>query len=125
MAKILVIDDDSCLCTLLSDFLSDSGPKHEVRVAYDGEQGVKMAKEDPPDVIVLDRNMPGLDGFAVSKQLRSFAPTARIPVLMLTGENSLPGAMKGLAGGADDHITKPFDLDEVAARIQALLIRGR
>ena len=125
MARILVIDDDPGLCTLLSDFLSDTVPGHQVRAAYDGEQGLAMAKADPPDVIVLDRNMPGLDGFEVCKRLRSFGPTMEIPVLMLTGENTLPGAMEGLASGADDHITKPFDLDELAARIQALLICGR
>ena len=93
--------------------------------AHDGKQGVEFAKLSVPDVVVLDLDMPGLNGYEVCSRLRAEPATCRVLILMLTGTTDLAGAMKGLAGGADDYITKPFNIDEVAARVQALLVRSR
>jgi len=123
MARILVIDDDPGVRSLLSDIFSGMEQKHTVMEASDGLRGLELAKLHLPDVVVVDVDMPGLNGYEVCSHLRTDPATRRIPILMLTGTTNLPGAIKSLASGADDHITKPFDVDEVAARVQALLIR--
>jgi DNA-binding response OmpR family regulator len=125
MARILVIDDDSGVRTLLSEVFSGMEQKHSVVEAPDGVKGLALAKLDPPDVIVVDVDMPGLNGYEVCLCLRAFPATRKVPILMLTGTTNLPGAMSGLASGADDHITKPFNVDEVAARVQSLLLRRK
>ena len=125
MARILVIDDDQGVRTLLSEVFSNTEHKHEVSIACDGIQGVMSAKGNPPDVIIVDVDMPKLNGYDVCLRLRADPVTARIPILMLTGTTNFPGAMKGLASGADDHITKPFNVEEVVARVNALLMRGQ
>lgn len=121
MARILIIDDEPSLCTLLADVLKDQ--KHTVSVANDGSKGLEMAMKEVPDVIILDVDMPGLDGYQVCSRLRIHGPTHQVPILMLTGKTELPDAMRGLATGADDYITKPFDIEEVIWRIQVLVSR--
>ncbi|HAF96227.1 MAG: hypothetical protein A2X34_05595 [Elusimicrobia bacterium GWC2_51_8] len=125
MSRILIIDDDPAVRTLLSEVFSSLEPRHEIMAAHDGKQGVEFAKLSVPDVVVLDLDMPGLNGYEVCSRLRAEPATCRVLILMLTGTTDLAGAMKGLAGGADDYITKPFNIDEVAARVQALLVRSR
>ena len=121
MATILIIDDEENICTLLSEVFSER--KHDVVTAQDGVKGLELAKTHPPDVVVLDIDMPGLDGYEVCKRLRANPATHKLPILMLTGKTALPDAMKGLATGADDYITKPFDVEEVAWRVEVLLTR--
>ncbi len=120
MARILVIDDDLNLCKLLVQIFSQ---EHEVEVAHTGEEGLKLAKEKKPDIAIVDINMPGMNGYEVSSRLRTDVATGGIPILMLTAVSHLPSAMKGLASGANDYITKPFNIEEVVARVQALLKR--
>jgi DNA-binding response OmpR family regulator len=119
MARILIIDDEPNICTLLAETLENE--KHAVLTAHDGTSGLEKARAELPDAIILDVEMPGLNGYEVCAGLRSRPETRRIPVLMLTGRNELPDAMKGMASGADDYITKPFDVEEVLWRVQALL----
>ena len=121
MAKILIIDDEENICTLLTEVFSQR--KHDVVTARDGVKGLELAKTGQPDVVVLDIDMPGLDGYEVCKRLRANPATHKLPILMLTGKTDLPDAMKGLATGADDYITKPFDVEEVAWRVEVLLTR--
>jgi len=125
MARILIIDDDPGVCALLSEIFSGMEQKHVVTAASDGIQGLASARLNTPDVVVVDVDIPGLNGYEVCLRLRADPATRRVPILMLTGTTDLPGAMKGLGSGADDHITKPFSVDEVAARVQALLMRSR
>jgi len=122
MAKILIIDDDAGIRALLFAVFSDMDKGHVVLTAPDGLKGVEVAKSEIPDAIVVDVDMPGLNGHEVCKQLRADPATRKISILMLTGTNDLAGAISGLGYGADDHITKPFIVDEVAARVQALLL---
>ena len=125
MARILIIDDDDSVRSLLSEVFMSLDPKHEIFTAVDGLEGVLAAKKELPDVIITDVDMPNMNGYGVCKQLRIDPRTMKIPILMLTGKNDLTGAIEGMRYGADDHITKPFNVDEVAARLQALLLRGR
>lgn len=123
VANILIIDDDPGVRALLSEIFLER--KHSVSAAPDGVQGLAAAKLNVPDAIVLDVDMPGLNGYEVCARLRAGPETRLVPILMLTGTTNFPGAMHGLACGADDHITKPFNVEEVAARVQALLLRSR
>ncbi|MFA6434908.1 MAG: response regulator [Elusimicrobiales bacterium] len=125
MARILIIDDDQNVRSLLSEIFLALDPKHEIFTAVDGLEGVLLAKKELPDVIITDVDMPNMNGYGVCRQLRMDPRTMKTPILMLTGQNDLAGAIEGMNCGADDHITKPFNVDEVAARLQALLLRGK
>jgi len=122
MARILIIDDDAGVRALLAAVFSEA--KYEVLEAQDGVQGLAAAKLNAPDAVVLDVDMPGLNGYEVCQGLRADPATHTVPILMLTGTTDLNGAINCMSSGADDHITKPFDIDEVAARVQALLLRS-
>lgn len=121
MMRLLVIDDDPTLCKLLFEVFS--ALEYEVDVAYEGTVGLELAKQNTPDVVIVDINMPGIDGYEVCARLRAEAATRQVPILILTAVSHLPAAMKGLASGANDYITKPFNVEELAARVQALLHR--
>ena len=119
-AHILVVDDEEVLAELLAAALRHRG--WEVRTASDGWQALDVARDFDPDVVVLDIQMPGLDGMETLERLRKTAP--RLPVLFLTARDAVADRVAGLRAGADDYVTKPFDLDEVIARIDALLRRS-
>ena len=116
---ILVIDDDPKVLSLMRRGLAYAG--YSTGLAADGEQGLAQAREQPPDVVVLDVMLPGLDGVEVCKRLRSVDPS--LPVLMLTAKGRLADRIAGLDAGADDYLVKPFAFDELLARIRALLRR--
>jgi two-component system OmpR family response regulator len=117
--RVLVIEDDPGLRHSLSGTLKDEG--FAVDQAADGEEGLYHAREGLYDVIVLDVMMPKLDGWQVLAQLR---PEHTVPVLMLTARDSVPDRITGLNAGADDYLTKPFDSDELVARLRALIRRA-
>jgi two-component system response regulator RegX3 len=121
MAKpmVLVVDDQPEYARLISLSLAREG--FEVRTASGGEEAIDRASEIHPDVVMLDVRMPGLDGFEVMAQLRERWP---VPVIMVTGNDSMEDRRSGLDRGADDYITKPFAPRELAARVRALLRRG-
>jgi DNA-binding response OmpR family regulator len=96
-----------------------------VSVAHDGESGVREATRHVPDIVLLDLNLPGMDGMAVCEQLRRSAATTTLPIIMLTARIEEADKVSGLALGADDYITKPFSVKEVVARIRAVLRRAR
>jgi len=118
-ARILVVDDDARLAASLRRALAFEG--HQVTVAADGPAALAAARERLPDLVVLDRMLPGIDGLEVCRRLREAAPA--LPVLMLTALDAVADRIDGLDAGADDHLGKPFALDELLARVRALLRR--
>ncbi|WP_242611186.1 response regulator transcription factor [Blastococcus saxobsidens] len=118
-ARLLVVDDEPNIRELLSASLRYAG--FEVATAADGQQALSMAASFRPDLLVLDVMMPGLDGFAVVRRLRESG--RHTPVLFLTARDAAEDKVSGLTLGGDDYVTKPFSLDEVVARIRAVLRR--
>jgi DNA-binding response OmpR family regulator len=121
MAKpmVLVVDDQPEYARLIS--LSLAGEGFEVRTASGGEEAIDRASELHPDVVLLDINMPGLNGFEVMMELRRRWP---VPILMVTGNDQQAQRTAGLDRGADDYVTKPFSAHELAARVRAVLRRS-
>jgi two-component system OmpR family response regulator len=118
--RILVVDDEPTLTDLLSMALRYEG--YEVKSAATGSAAVRAAREVRPDAVVLDVMLPDLDGFEVLRRLRSHLP--EVPVLFLTARDSVEDRIAGLTVGGDDYVTKPFSLEEVVARLRALLRRA-
>ncbi len=119
--NVLIVDDEKDLCNALSTILIRNN--YSVDVAYDGETGLDLAKTGIYDVILLDVMMPKLNGFEVLKILRS--KKIDVPILMLTAKSETGDKIDGLNLGADDYITKPFNTNELLARIKALLRRNK
>lgn len=123
MAKILLADDEPDLVWALRRSLSDEG--HEVLTAYDGVEALAVAQRHRPDLIILDIAMPRLDGLQVCRKLRRDPGLAAVPILFLTVRSAVGDRIKGLDEGGDDYLVKPFDLEELKARVRALLRRSR
>ena len=119
-ARILIIEDDEAILTFLRRGLAYDG--YQVETADDGQTGLLMAKDKPPDLVVLDWMLPGLDGLEVCRRLQT---GGHLPILMLTARDSVSDRVQGLDAGADDYMVKPFNLDELLARIRALLRRTK
>ena len=120
--RILVIEDNPDIAANLGDYLEDRG--HTVDFAADGVTGLHLAVVHDFDAIVLDLNLPGMDGLEVCRKLRNEA-RKQTPVLMLTARDSLDNKLAGFDSGADDYLIKPFALQEVEVRLNALARRGR
>lgn len=120
--RILVIEDNRDIAANLGDFLEDRG--HTVDYAADGVSGLHLAVVNDFDAIVLDLNLPGMDGLEVCKRLRAEG-RKQTPVLMLTARDSLDSKLAGFESGADDYLVKPFALQEVEARLSVLARRGK
>jgi DNA-binding response OmpR family regulator len=118
-ATVLLIDDDEALAVLLTEFLGQSG--FRVRAAAHPVDGLRLLKGQPPDIVILDVMLPGMDGFAVCRKIRE---TSRVPIVMLTARGDVMDRIVGLQLGADDYLPKPFEPRELVARIQAVLRRG-
>lgn len=119
-ARILIIEDDEGILTFLRRGLAYEG--YEVNVATDGRSGLDIARDTPPDLVVLDLMLPGIDGLEVCRRLRA---GGEVPILILTAKDGVTDRIAGLDMGADDYMVKPFDLDELMARIRALLRRSQ
>ncbi|MBQ9985153.1 MAG: response regulator transcription factor [Oscillospiraceae bacterium] len=117
--KILVVEDEKAIADILDFNLKKEG--YTVVCAYDGEEGLRAALEDKPDLILLDVMLPKLDGFEVCKSVRK---TSNVPIIMLTAREEEVDKILGLELGADDYITKPFSMRELMARIKANVRRG-
>jgi len=120
--RVLVVEDHGLLREQVVAVLRAAG--HVVEEASDGRLGLQMALEQPPDVLVLDLGLPGLDGVQLCRALRAAAP-AHVPVLMLTARDSLGDKAQGFAAGADDYLVKPFAGEELLWRCRALSRRHR
>jgi two-component system response regulator MprA len=117
--NVLVVDDDFAVRESLDRALRANG--FDVMLANDGTEALARIGVAPPDAVVLDVLMPGLDGIAVCRSLR--ADGSKVPILMLTAREAVPDRVAGLEAGADDYLVKPFALEELLARIHALLRR--
>jgi two-component system response regulator MprA len=120
-AAILVVDDDAPIRRMLDRTLSAEG--YAVETAADGGAALAAVERSAPDLVVLDVGLPGVDGLAVSRRLRSKGLS--VPVLLLTARDSVPDRVAGLDAGADDYLVKPFATEELLARVRALLRRGK
>jgi len=119
MARFLIVDDDSINRELVSAILEGQG--HDIEMAATGEDAVRMARESPPDMILMDVMMPGMGGLKAVSLLRSHETTSRIPVVALTAL-AMPGDREGLlAGGFDAYIEKPISVRTFMQQVQALL----
>lgn len=116
--KILVVDDEKLLVKGIKYNLEQDG--YTVEVAFDGEEAVRLAHDDSIDLILLDLMLPKMDGLSVCRSIRAFS---NVPIIMLTAKNDDIDKILGLEYGADDYITKPFNIREVTARIKAILRR--
>ena len=123
MTHILVVDDEVDLAWALRQSLSDEG--YEVSIAQDGKEALGAVARQRPDLIVLDIKMPRMDGLEVCRQLRRDPRYAAVPILFLTVRSAVQDRIIGLDEGGDDYLSKPFDLDELKARIRALLRRAQ
>jgi two-component system, OmpR family, response regulator MprA len=120
MAKVLIVDDDGPVRRTLARTLDAEG--YETELAPDGGGALAAIERDPPDAVVLDAIMPGMDGLAVARRLR--AKGVAVPILMLTARDGIADRVAGLDAGADDYLVKPFASEELLARVRALLRRG-
>lgn len=118
--KILVVDDEKPIAEILRYNLEQEG--YAVLLAFDGEEALRLAQEERPDLLLLDIMLPKKDGFAVCQELRR---TENMPVIMLTAKDTELDKVLGLELGADDYVTKPFSAREVVARVKAQLRRGQ
>lgn len=116
--RVLVVDDEKLIVKGIRFSLEQDGM--EVECAYDGEEALAMAKENPYDIVLLDLMLPKLSGLEVCQQIREFS---NVPIIMLTAKNDDMDKIMGLEYGADDYITKPFNILEVKARIKAIIRR--
>jgi two-component system response regulator MprA len=117
---VLVVDDDPPIRRMLERTLAAEG--YAVRSAADGGGALAAVERSVPDLVVLDVSMPGVDGLAVARRLR--AKGLAMPILMLTARDGVPDRVAGLDAGADDYLVKPFAVEELSARVRALLRRG-
>jgi two-component system, OmpR family, response regulator MprA len=117
---ILVIEDEERILTFLRRGLIYEG--YRVETATDGTAGLASARDNPPDLVILDWMLPGIDGLEVCRRLRA---ASSVPILMLTAKDAVSDRVQGLDAGADDYLVKPFALDEVLARLRALLRRAK
>ena len=118
-ARILVVDDEPNIRDLLSTGLSFAG--FLVKTVANGAATISAVLEEEPDLIILDVMLPDMNGFSVTKRLRGAGFTA--PILFLTAKDGTDDKIEGLNAGGDDYVTKPFSLDEIVARAQAILRR--
>ena len=120
MASVLVVDDEADIRSLVRELLERAG--HDVLEAGDGNEGLRAFFASRPDLVVLDVSMPGLDGWGTLERIRELSD---VPVVMLTAQAQELAKVRGLRGGADDYITKPFGRQELLARVEANLRRQR
>jgi two-component system response regulator MprA len=118
-ARVLVVDDDPNVLSMLRRTLGFEG--YAVNVAPDGETAIRAAEQERPDAVILDLMLPGIDGLDVCRRLRA---RHGVPILLLTARGSVPDRVAGLDAGADDYLPKPFAVDELLARLRALLRRA-
>ena len=123
MARILVVEDEQDLQQVLDYNLKQAG--HETWVSKAGAEGLKLAREQRPDLVLLDIMLPDMPGTEVCKQLKEQAATRGIPVIMLTAKGEEIDRVVGFELGADDYVVKPFSVRELLLRIQAILRRGK
>ena len=122
MNKVFVIDDDIAILELIKINLELSG--YNVQTSSDPIKGFQMIKQENPDLIILDVMMPEVDGYSLALKIRQQDATKKIPIIMLTARGELDDKLKGFNSGVDDYLTKPFEIEELKARVLAVLNRS-
>ena len=117
MSRVLVIDDEASICWVFREFLGDLG--HQVSTAATAEEGIRLARQDRPDAVVLDIRLPGMDGLTAIGQLRELVHPS--PIIVITAFGNLDTVVRAMEGGAFDYLVKPFDLDQAAAAVSRAL----
>lgn len=120
MANILVVDDEERVALSIERSLQ---PYYQVRVAYNGTDALKIARRINPNLVILDIMMPGMDGLEVCREIRSDPILQAVPILFLTARGRVEDKIEGFEAGADDYLTKPFDVRELVLRVKAILQR--
>ena len=121
-AQILVVEDQAATAELISEILKEEG--FEVKVVDSLQEARESLERGTPELLILDRQLPDGDGLDLCRELRAQAKTAALPLLILTGKKAVEEKVSGLKGGADDYLTKPFNTEELVARVEALLRRA-
>ena len=122
--RVLVVEDERDIAELIRHTLERGGDL-DVQIVLSGDAALKAAAEQPPELILLDLNLPGLNGLEVCRLLRGRPETKTVPIIMLTARTTESDRVVGLDAGADDYVTKPFSTRELAARVRAVLRRGK
>ncbi len=122
MGNILIVDDDDDVVGAVQRRLRRHS--HEARAAYNGQQALQAIQDRLPDLVILDIMMPGMDGIEVCRRLRADPSTEGVPILFLTAKGKLEDKIEGFEAGADDYLTKPFEIQELELRVKALLRRS-
>jgi two-component system, cell cycle response regulator DivK len=122
MARILLIEDNEMNRDMLSRRLTRRG--YEVAMATDGQEGVTMARDAPPDLILMDMSLPVVDGWEATRRLKAAAETRTVPIIALTAHAMAGDRERAMAAGCDEYDTKPIDLPRLLAKIEALLERA-
>ena len=120
--RLLIVEDEDEIRKSLRELFT---PDYEIEEAVDGVEAIEKARAFRPDLILLDLRLPRMDGYQVCQRLKSDPITAQIPVIMVTALVETPQKVRGIEYGADDYITKPFDLEEIEARVKMVLRRVR
>jgi two-component system alkaline phosphatase synthesis response regulator PhoP len=120
--RILVIDDDASILKLVSDVLTEEG--FSVTTASCGEEGIKKVRQSKPNLVILDLRLPDMDGFQICQTLKKDKSVSSIPIIMLTVKSTKSSTVAGLEMGADDYIVKPFNQEELVARVKTVLRRA-
>ena len=118
--RILIVDDEPDLASMMADMLNDAG--YTTRIFDNGREAIAEIHADPPDLLLLDVNMPGLDGFEVAALLKADPGTATIPIIMVSAQDGRGSRVIGLESGAEDYLSKPVDSAELIAKIRNLLL---
>lgn len=121
-ARLLIVEDEVDISNLLKIYFINLG--YEIETAYKGQEALEKTQANMPDLIVLDINLPDIDGYEVCKQLRAKIRTSNIPIIFLTQRDERSDRLQGLELGADDYVTKPFDFDELKLRVQGAIRRA-
>ena len=116
MSRILIVEDDNDIAALIAHYLEKAG--HASEIASDGGRALSVARETPPDLVILDLMLPGLNGLEICRALRFDSRTAELPILMVTARGEESERILGLDSGADDYVVKPFSPNELMARVR-------
>ena len=121
MSRILIVEDDNDIAALIAHYLEKAG--YSTEIVADGARALSVARETPPDLVILDLMLPGMNGLEVCRALRFDNRAAGLPILMVTARGEESERILGLDSGADDYVVKPFSPNELMARVRALLRR--
>lgn len=121
MARLLIVDDEQTICWALAELARSAG--HEVRTASSAERGLEIASEEPPDVVVMDIRLPGMDGLTAIERLRD--QLGGVPIIVITAHGDLETAVQAVRQDAFEYILKPFDLDQMQRAIDHALLSGQ